>query len=116
MLVVLAVPDSTDEAVYVPALEGDGFVFLLRESERFEHRLLGREPRRVHLHVFTVGCAEIAQMVGFRDRLRSHDDDRRWYEQTKRSLAAREWGAVQEYADAKTEVVTEIKRRAGLIV
>ena len=44
--IVLCVPDSTDEAAYVPALEAEGFVFLLREPEWFEHRLLRREPRR----------------------------------------------------------------------
>jgi len=51
-------------------------------------------------------------MVAFRDGLRSHDDKRLPYEQTKRELAAREWKYVQHYADAKTEVVEAIIRRA----
>jgi hypothetical protein len=29
-------------------------------------------------------------------------------------LAERDWATVQDYADAKTEVILEIKRRAGL--
>ena len=37
--VVLGVPDSTDEAAYVPPLEVAGFEFALREPEWFEHRL-----------------------------------------------------------------------------
>ena len=53
-------------------------------------------------------------MVGFRDWLRTHDDDRELYERTKRELAAREWQYVQHYADAKTVVVEEIIARAGL--
>ena len=53
-------------------------------------------------------------MVGFRDWLRTHDDDRELYERTKRELAAREWQFVQNYADAKTAVVEEIIARAGL--
>jgi GrpB-like predicted nucleotidyltransferase (UPF0157 family) len=54
-------------------------------------------------------------MTGFRDWLRTHPEDRDRYEATKRALADREWAIVQDYADAKTDVVTEIKRRAGLI-
>jgi GrpB-like predicted nucleotidyltransferase (UPF0157 family) len=53
-------------------------------------------------------------MVGFRDWLRSHADDRELYERTKRELAARTWRHVQHYADAKTAVVEEIIARAGL--
>jgi GrpB-like predicted nucleotidyltransferase (UPF0157 family) len=53
-------------------------------------------------------------MVGFRDWLRTHDDDRRLYEQTKRELIGRDWQHVQDYADAKTEVVEAIAARAGL--
>jgi GrpB-like predicted nucleotidyltransferase (UPF0157 family) len=53
-------------------------------------------------------------MVGFRDWLRTHAEDRDLYERTKRKLAAREWKYVQHYADAKTAVVEEIVARAGL--
>lgn len=53
-------------------------------------------------------------MVGFRDWLRAHDDDREFYERTKRELAGREWRFMQNYADAKTGVVEEIIARAGL--
>jgi GrpB-like predicted nucleotidyltransferase (UPF0157 family) len=113
--ITLAVPDSGDEPAYVPALQAAGYVFILSEPDWYEHRLLRREPRRVNVHVFSVGCPEIAQMTGFRDWLRTHPEDRDRYEATKRALADREWAIVQDYADAKTDVVTEIKRRAGLI-
>ena len=53
-------------------------------------------------------------MVGFRDWLRTHDDDRELYEATKRELLTREWKYVQNYADAKGEVVEAITARAGL--
>lgn len=112
--IVLTVADATDEVAYVPALEQAGFEFVLREEDWFDHRLLRRPPRLVNLHVFTDGCPEVAQMTGFRDRLRTNDGDRHRYEQAKRDLAAREWDTVQQYADAKSDVVAEIKRRAGL--
>ena len=51
-------------------------------------------------------------MVGFRDWLRTHDEDFELYERTKRELAARDWKFVQHYADAKTEVVESIIARA----
>ena len=66
------------------------------------------------MHVFSEGCEEIGRMLAFRDHLRSNDADRELYERTKRELAAREWEFVQDYADAKTEVVKEIVARAGL--
>jgi GrpB-like predicted nucleotidyltransferase (UPF0157 family) len=51
-------------------------------------------------------------MVRFRDRLRSHSADRELYANAKRELAAREWGYVQQYADAKSDVVEAIIARA----
>lgn len=113
--IALTVTDSADETSYVPALERCDFGFVLREPDWFEHRLLRREPRLVNLHVFTDGCSEVAQMIGFRDWLRDHDDDRALYERTKRALATRDWDSLQDYADAKTRIVVEVKRRAGLL-
>jgi GrpB-like predicted nucleotidyltransferase (UPF0157 family) len=110
--IVLAVPDSAEEAAYVPPLEAIGYVLRIREPEWFEHRVLKAADPAVNLHVFTEGASEIAKMLAFRDWLRSHDDDRFLYERTKRELAAREWKYVQHYADAKSEVVAAIMGRA----
>jgi GrpB-like predicted nucleotidyltransferase (UPF0157 family) len=113
--ITLAVVDIDDEDTYLPQLEAAGYTFLLREPEWFSHRLFQRQPRVANLHVFQVGCSEVAQMTGFRDWLRTHPADRELYERTKRELAEREWVNVQDYADAKTDVVLDIKCRAGLI-
>jgi GrpB-like predicted nucleotidyltransferase (UPF0157 family) len=51
-------------------------------------------------------------MLIFRDRLRSDLDDRDLYERTKRDLAARDWAYVQDYAEAKSDVVEAIIARA----
>ena len=51
-------------------------------------------------------------MLRFRDHLRSDDQDRELYSRTKQELAARRWNYVQEYADAKTEVVEAIIARS----
>lgn len=109
---VLAVADSTDEASYVPAFGGAGLALRIREPDWFEHRLLKGADPAVNLHVFSAACPEIVRMLAFRDRLRTHQADRRLYEATKRDLAAREWRFVQDYADAKTAVVETILARA----
>ena len=108
----LVVADTTDEAAYVPPLEALGYVLRVREPDWYEHRMLrGYEPP-VNLHVFAAGCEEIEKMLLFRDWLRTNDDDRELYRRTKRELAAKEWKYVQNYADAKSEVVQQILARA----
>jgi GrpB-like predicted nucleotidyltransferase (UPF0157 family) len=109
---VLAVADPTDESAYIPPLEGSGFVLRIREPDWFEHRLLKSRDIPGNLHVFTNGCEEIERMLVFRDWLRTHEGDRRLYEQRKRELAGRIWKYRQHYADAKTVVVEEILARA----
>ena len=109
---VLEVPDSRDEASYVPALEDDGFVLRIREPDWFEHRLLKTPSIEGNLHVFSAGCDETRRMLLFRDWLRTHDDDRKLYEDTKDKLSAQIWAYTQDYADAKSEVVSEILARA----
>ena len=111
--IVLAVPDSSQEPRYMPALEAAGYVLRIREPEWYEHRVFRGPDTNVNLHVFSDGCEEIDRMLAFRDHLRSNEADRRLYEQTKRDLAAGEWTFIQVYADAKTAVVEEIVGRAG---
>ncbi len=110
--ITLAVPDSTDEDAYMPALLEAGYEFLFREPDWLEHRLLRRIDPRVNLHVFTQGSNEIGRMLAFRDHLRVDDADRALYESTKTDLAQRERPTVQDYADAKSTVIESIIIRA----
>ena len=110
--IILAVPDSADEPSYVPPLEAAGYILRIREPDWFEHRVFKGPDTDVNLHVFTVGCLEIARMLLFRDWLRANEADREHYERVKRELAQRQWKYTQNYADAKTEVVEEILARA----
>ena len=114
--ITMLVADVTDEPAYVPDLEVAGYVLRIREDEPdwYDHRVFKGPDTNVNLHVFSNGCVELERMVGFRDWLRTHDDDRDLYERTKRDLVTRNWQYVQNYADAKTEVVEEIVGRAGL--
>ena len=110
--IVLAVPDSSNEDDYVPALEAEGYELRIREPDWYEHRVLKRGEPSVNLHVFSAACVEIDRMLAFRDHLRVNEADRDLYEQTKRELGARHWEYVQDYADAKSEVVEAIIARA----
>ncbi len=109
----LSVRDPADETLYRPALEAAGFAFVHRAPDWFEHRLFkGREPAEINLHLFPVGCPELDRCCLFRDWLRVDGADRALYADTKRTLATRRWDHVQDYADAKTEVILQILSRA----
>jgi GrpB-like predicted nucleotidyltransferase (UPF0157 family) len=110
--IVLVVADSADEATYVPDLEAAGYRLKLREPDWYQHRMLIDQDPHVQVHVFSAGSPEVERMMAFRDRLRSHPEERELYQHTKRELAARRWAYVQDYADAKSAVVEAIIARA----
>lgn len=109
--ILLAVADSADEASYVPDLEAAGYVLRIREPDWHEHRVFKGRNINLNLHVWTHGDDEIDRVIGFRDWLRTHEDDRDRYASTKRELARQHWSTVQEYADAKNDIVREIHQR-----
>ena len=76
---LLVVPDTSDEAAYVPALESVGYTLGSREPGWYEHRFLMRRvyegaPYNVNLHVFSpeLAAPEIERILVFRDWLRTH--------------------------------------------
>jgi GrpB-like predicted nucleotidyltransferase (UPF0157 family) len=104
--ILLVVADPADEPAYVPALAAAGYALRVREPDWHEHRML-RVPG-VNLHVFGPASAEIERMLRFRDRLRADAGARERYAMAKRTLGARSWRYLQDYADAKSGVVEEI--------
>jgi GrpB-like predicted nucleotidyltransferase (UPF0157 family) len=113
--ILLVVADPAAEAAYVPPLEQAGYRLVIREPDWYQHRVLngpqGTEPG-VNLHVHPPDSPEIARNLRFRDRLRADRADRELYERTKRQLASRDWTYMQQYADAKGDVVEAIMQRA----
>lgn len=106
---VVVVPDVTAESEYLDALLDAGYVLRVREPG---HRLVRTPERDVHVHVYGHGAAAVGDYLLLRDRLRTDADDRALYEQTKRTLLARRWDDMNDYADAKTEVIAGIRDRA----
>ena len=119
--IILAVADVSDEDAYLPDLEAAGYVLRIREPDPTSAIFNDEEPHRVfkgreidlNLHVFSHGSGEIARLVRMRDWLRTNEADRALYERTKRALAARHWEYIQQYADAKDEIIAEIGARAA---
>jgi GrpB-like predicted nucleotidyltransferase (UPF0157 family) len=109
---LLVVADSAEERAYVPALEAAGYRLVIREPDRYQHRVFKGPDTNINLHVLSEGCPEIERFLAFRDRLRADQADRARYERAKRELAERDWKYVQNYADAKTAVIEEIIARA----
>lgn len=110
--IMLIVEDSGDEDAYVPALNAAGYILRIREPDWDEHRCLKGPDTNVNLHVWSRGARQIQRHLRFRDRLRTNDADRELYAETKIRLAAQDWTFVQNYADAKNDVIDEIMRRA----
>jgi GrpB-like predicted nucleotidyltransferase (UPF0157 family) len=92
----------------IPPLEAAGYVLRVREPD---HRMLRTPSRDVHIHLWS-DPFETARHLLFRDWLREDADDRARYAAVKRELATREWGDMNDYADAKSPVIAEITARA----
>jgi GrpB-like predicted nucleotidyltransferase (UPF0157 family) len=109
---LLVVADSSVEDTYLPDLASAGYSLRIREIDWYQHRVFKGPDTNINLHVFSTGCPEIDRILLFRDRLRDNVADRDLYARTKLSLAKMPWKYVQNYADAKTEVIEEIIARA----
>jgi GrpB-like predicted nucleotidyltransferase (UPF0157 family) len=110
--IVLVVADAGDDDAYIPDLQRAGYV--LRISEIFHdepHRVFKAPDMNVNLHVHSQGSSEAAREIAFRDWLRTHPEDRDRYASAKREIAGKTWRYLQDYADAKDDVVREITAR-----
>jgi GrpB-like predicted nucleotidyltransferase (UPF0157 family) len=109
--VLVVVSDVDDEPSFATALEDAGFVLRVREPG---HRMFRTPAKDVHIHVYGSGDQAVRNYLAFRDRLRVDDVDRTLYAKVKQDLAQRPWSDMNHYADAKTEVITQILGRARI--
>ena len=107
--IVVTVDDITAEEDYLDALLVSGYELRVREPG---HRLVRTPARDVHVHIYEQGDPAVDEYLLLRDWLRSNPDDRGLYESTKRSLLRDRWDDMNAYADAKTDIILEIKARA----
>ncbi|MDJ0376131.1 GrpB family protein [Cryobacterium sp. PH31-L1] len=107
--IVVTVVDITAEEDYLPHLLTAGYELRTREPG---HRLVRTPARDVHIHILQRGDQAVDNYLLFRNRLRADADDRALYEDTKRALLHHGFDDMNAYADAKTEVIAAIMRRA----
>jgi GrpB-like predicted nucleotidyltransferase (UPF0157 family) len=114
----LTVADPRHEDTYVPALEGIGYVLVVREPSFHEHRHLRLADPRANLHVFGPDSPETIRHRMFRDWLRTHPADRARYQDAKRG-AVHGGGTMMDYNRRKQDVIRDIYdhlfRAAGLL-
>ena len=106
--ILLVVEDAGKEEDYMDDLCRHGYILRVREADFENHHMFKGPDTDIHLHVFSKGSKEIEKYLLFRNYLRLHDDARELYENTKKELAKKTWKYVQNYADAKSEVVQKI--------
>jgi len=107
--VLVTVADITAEEEYLDPLLRVGYALRVREPG---HRLVRTPSRHVHVHVLEAGDEAAGDHLLFRNHLRENTTDRDLYERTKRALLTQDWADMNAYAEAKTDVITEIKERA----
>lgn len=105
--ILVTVVEVEDEATYLPALEGAGYVLRVREPG---HRMVRTPELDVHVHVWSDDSPEALDLVEFRDRLRDSTVSRDLYAATKVELAGQDWPTMNHYADAKTAIIRRILR------
>jgi GrpB-like predicted nucleotidyltransferase (UPF0157 family) len=117
--IIIVIPSMADFALLNAALESLGYlhngdqdvpgreVFKLKLRELMANDL-GEEPWTHHLYVCPSGSKSLAQMLFFRDYLRTHADTSRRYDELKRGLAQKLRNDRVGYTDAKTAFVTAI--------
>lgn len=107
--VVVMVEDITAEEDYLGPLLTAGYELRVREPG---HRLVRTLARDVHVHLYGRGDPAVDDYLLLRDHLRADGADRVLYESTKRALLQRQWEDMNDYADAKTDIISAIKTRA----
>lgn len=107
--VLVTVEDPDDESTLLPAFESAGFELRVREPG---HRMFRTSRRDIHVHIWANADPEVDRYLTFRDRLRRSREDCAAYDELKRDLATREWSDMNEYADAKTDLIAAIITRA----
>ena len=109
---LMVVADSADEPAYLPDLEKAGYSLVIAEPDWFEHRVLKGPSVNLNLHVFSEGCEVADRMRLFRDYLTADAGARERYTAVKRDLSERTWKRIQDYADAKSDIVLELLAEA----
>lgn len=110
--ILLVVEDAGKEEDYLNDLCQHGYILRIKEPDFENHHMFKGPDTDINLHIFSQGSNEIEKYLVFRNYLRKNENARQLYEETKKKLAKRKWKYVQNYADAKSDVVCQIMNQA----
>ena len=110
--VQVSIPDLHDVEQFRAALDARGFELMANDDRRkcYARRRVSGDEVNVHIRA----SGEFSQQAAllFRDYLRAEPSARRRYERVKRELSERSWDRIDDYADAKGDVVWQLLREA----
>ena len=105
----VSVPDVEHEPSYLEPLVAAGYRLRVREPG---HRMFRTADLDVHIHVCDAGSDWERRHLLLRDWLRESADDREAYAALKTGLQKQGWETMNHYADAKTDLSSEMTARA----
>lgn len=105
----VSIDNPDDETTFLPQLEAQGYQLRVREKG---HRMLRTPALDVHIHVCKTGSDWERRNLLFRDWLRTNKQDHGAYSRLREELANSKWETMNHYADAKSDLIQEITRRA----
>lgn len=111
---VISEQEHVDAAIYALTNEG-GYTYAgtLGIPDRHVCAKAGGVPPH-NLYVSVKGCQSIRNHLGLRDVCRKDASLRDRYGQVKLELSQREWKNVDEYCQAKNDIISSILEQAGL--
>ena len=105
----VSVPDVEQESSYLEPFVAAGYRLRVREQG---HRMFRAPELDVHIHVCDAGSDWERRHLLLRDWLRESADDREAYAALKTGLQKHGWETMNHYADAKTDLISELTARA----
>lgn len=114
--VMVGLEDFSVADNFVPKIEALAYEYIQKyETVMPFRRFFTKEQAgiRTHqIHMVGIGSEFWERHILFRDYLRQDSSVAAKYASLKKELAEREWGDVNEYAEAKTEFIREIENEA----
>jgi GrpB-like predicted nucleotidyltransferase (UPF0157 family) len=115
--ILVGLVDFAQANSFVPGIEQLGYEYVPRYETEMPFRRFFRKGqaavRTHHIHMVAIGTDFWQRHLLFRDYLRTHPETAAQYSALKRTLAARDWQDMNEYADAKTEFIRRVEAEAA---
>lgn len=110
--VQVSLPDFADAEGFRDGLADLSLELMVNEDRRKWYAKRRTDGAETDVHIRRTGEFSEQAALLFRDYLRAEPSARLRYEQVKRELAQREWDRVDDYADAKGDIIWQLLREA----